>query len=75
VLVFADATTESSLFGIAAVVTAVGGVVTTVLAHRKGTKEAKAKADEECYQRLRATREESEKLASELHSLKMRQFE
>jgi hypothetical protein len=75
VLVFADATTESSLFGIAAIITAIGGVVTTIVAHKKGTKEATEKAAQECHERVQALRKESEGLAEELHQIKMGRFE
>jgi len=67
----AETTTESSLFGIAAIITALGGVVTTVVAHRKGKSEATEKAAQECHERVTALRKESEQLGEELHQLKM----
>lgn len=69
------ATEESSLLGIAAIVTAIGGIVTTILAHRASAREAKGKAEQECLERLKATRQESEQLAEELHRVKMERFE
>jgi len=67
-------TTESSLFGIAAIITAIGGVITTIVAHRKSSKEATAKAEQECHDRVLALQKESEGLAEELHTLKMERF-
>lgn len=60
--------------GLAALITAIGGIVTIILGHRSSAKEAKVKAEEECLERLSATREESEQLAEELHRMKMEKF-
>lgn len=65
---------EENLLGIAALITAIGGVLATILAHRTSAKEAKDKAEEDCLERLRVSREESEKLAEELHDVKMRHW-
>jgi hypothetical protein len=62
---------DPTLLGIAACISALGGVLTTIWAHRKSKKEEQ----EECHKRLRETREESEALAEELHSLKMSRFQ
>jgi uncharacterized membrane protein (DUF106 family) len=66
---------DPTLLGVAAIVSALGGVVSTILAHRSAKKEAKRKADEECLERLRATRVEAEQLAEELHRMKMGRFQ
>jgi hypothetical protein len=62
--------TESTLLGLAAVLTALGGLVSVILAFRK----ARSDETEECLQRLKAAREAEERLASELHELKMERF-
>jgi len=68
------ATDETVWLGVAAVITAVGGILATVWSHRSAKKEAADKADQECYERLKATRAESEQLAEELHRIKMGRF-
>jgi hypothetical protein len=65
---------EVDFVGIAALLTALGGLVTTVIAHRQGKKEQQSKSEEDCYERLKAVREESEGLAQELHELRMKEF-
>jgi len=55
------------LLGVAAVVSAVGGCASTILALRKGRDEE----HEAALSRLKECREESERLAQELHDLKM----
>jgi len=62
---------EPTLLGVAAIITSCGGLMTTIIASRRSGKEAKAKADEQCYERLREVRSESEQLANELHRLRM----
>jgi hypothetical protein len=64
-------TDETWLLAAASFLTAVGGIVATVLAHRAASKEAKRKADDACFDRLRDSRAEAERLADELHRLKM----
>lgn len=58
---------EATLLGIAAVVSAIGGIASTVAAIRKGRSEEYEHALEE----LKLTRAEAESLASELHRRKM----
>ena len=63
--------TEQTLFGIAAVISALTGLATTILALRKSRNEEQ----EECLRRLRETRVESEQVAKELHALKVKYHE
>jgi hypothetical protein len=65
----ASSTTEASLLGAAAVVTAICGLTTTALALRKNRSEE----HELCLERLKNTRTEAERLATELHQMKMRE--
>jgi len=58
----------------AAVVTACMGVITTVVGLRRTSKQVKDKSDEDCIDRLRATRKESEELAEALHGLRMARY-
>jgi uncharacterized protein YigA (DUF484 family) len=60
-----------TLLGIAAVVTALGGLASTVLALRRNRTEE----HEHALKELAACRAESERLAKELHELKMRHGE
>jgi hypothetical protein len=57
-----------TLLGLAAIVSAVGGIASTIMALRKSHDEEYQAA----LTRLRECREESERLATELHELKMR---
>jgi hypothetical protein len=59
--------TEASLLGAAAVVSAIGGMVSTVMALRK----SKSEEHEECLRHLKEARAEAESLAQELHGLRM----
>jgi hypothetical protein len=61
------AATESTLLGAAAILTAIGGIASTVYALRRGRTEDHQQA----LDRLRECRAESERLARELHELKM----
>jgi len=65
---------DPTLLGIAAIIAAVGGIVSTIFADRRARREERVKAEEECVQRLKETREEAERLAEELHRLKMERF-
>jgi len=58
---------QASLIGIAAFITAIGGVASTIMALRKSNSED----HQQCIENLKACREESEKLAAELHKLRM----
>lgn len=63
---------DPTLLGLAAVITALSGVVSTIVGTRRARREAREKAEEECLQRLKKTRAEAEAVAAELHELKMR---
>ncbi|HEY5708592.1 MAG TPA: hypothetical protein VIS51_04290 [Solirubrobacterales bacterium] len=56
-----------TLLGVAAIVSAIGGIASTIMALRKSTDEQHVHALEQ----LAATRAESERLAAELHALKL----
>lgn len=56
-----------TLLGAAAVISALGGMISTVMALRKSRNEE----HEECLEHLKECRAEAEKLAKELHDLKM----
>lgn len=56
-----------TLLGIAAIVSATGGIASTVLALRK----SRSEEHEECLKHLKDARAESERLARELHELRM----
>lgn len=62
---------EPWLLGLAAVITSIGGLITSMITIRRSGKEAKEKADDECRERLRATRVEAEQLAAEIHDYRM----
>ena len=62
--VFTDSVT---LLGIAAFITAIGGVASTIYALKHGRSEE----HEEAIERLRECRAEAERLAAELHALRM----
>lgn len=57
-----------TLLGVAAVMTAVGGIASTIMAIRKGRSEE----EQQLVERLKETRAEAERLAKELHDIKMR---
>lgn len=56
-----------TVLGLAAFITAVGGIASTIVALRKNRSEE----HEECLRKLKEAREESERLAQELHNLRM----
>jgi hypothetical protein len=66
-----EASGETTLLGIAAVITAISGVLSTIFGSRRSAKEAKEKAEEECREKLKAARIEAEEAAAELHRLRM----
>jgi Na+-transporting methylmalonyl-CoA/oxaloacetate decarboxylase gamma subunit len=66
-----EATGEATLLGIAAVITAISGVISTIVGSRRSAKEAKEKAEEECREKLKVARIEAEEAAAELHRLRM----
>jgi hypothetical protein len=58
----------ATLLGVAAIVSAIGGCASTILAIRKSHSEE----HEACLERLKETRADAEKLAAELHEVRMR---
>lgn len=69
------ATGDATLLGWAAIITALSGIVTAIWGAIKSHKEGKEQADQELRDHLRDCREESEKLAEELHRIKMGRFD
>lgn len=59
-----------TLLGIAAVVSAIGGAASTIMAIRKQHSEE----EQECRERLKQARAEAESSAQELHERKMRDY-
>ena len=57
----------ATLLGVAAIISALGGLVSTIIALRKGRTED----HEKCIKNLQETRAEAERLAAELHEIKM----
>jgi hypothetical protein len=66
---------DPTLLGIAAIITALAGVITSIWGAVKSRREGKEKADETLRVNLRGCRSEAEKLAEELHRLKMKRFD
>jgi len=62
---------DPTLLGIAACISAIGGVTTTILGSRRARREERDKSEEECRERLKAARKEAEEAAFELHRRKM----
>jgi hypothetical protein len=60
--------TGATLLGIAAVISALGGAFSTMLAIRKSNDEN----HQQCLENLKEARADAEKYAAELHELKMR---
>lgn len=58
---------QPTLLGLAALVSAIGGIASTILALRKSRSEEHV----QCLEQLKETREEAERLAAELHQMKM----
>lgn len=63
---------QPTLLGLAAVIAAVGGILSTLIGARKARREERDKAEQECLERLKASRKEAEEAMAELHQLKMR---
>lgn len=63
---------NATLLGIAAVITAISGIISTVFGARKARREEHDKDEEQCRERLRAARKEAEEAAMELHARRMK---
>lgn len=59
---------QATLLGVAAIVSATGGAIATILSIRKSKDEEK----ENCLKRLKEARAEAESLAQELHEERMK---
>lgn len=66
--VLALSTDQPTLLGIAAFLTAIGGVASTIMAIRK----SRSEEHEKCLEQLKEARAEAEALAKELHERKMK---
>lgn len=60
------------ILALAALLTAIAGVMSAWAALRRHGKNVKATAEEECLKRLRLAREEAESVAQELHDVRMK---
>jgi len=65
---------SSTLFGIAAIISSLGGVVLGIVGIRRTRRNERDKVTEDCLQRLREARAEAETLAAALHELRMNQY-
>lgn len=65
------AISDPTLLGCAAIATSISGILSTWYGFHRSNREAKEAANEECRKRLKEAREEGEKVAAELHALKM----
>lgn len=61
------------ILALAALLTAVAGVLTGIAALRRTREKTRKTAEEECLERLREARRESESVARELHDLRMKE--
>ena len=59
------------LLGAAALLLSLAGVIATVAGVRSGRKDATAKAESDCHERLLKEQRVSEELSNQLHDLKM----
>lgn len=66
---------DATLLGLAAIITALSGIITAIWGAIKSHKEGKEQGDLELRAHLKECREEAEKLAEELHRLKMQRFD
>jgi len=62
---------QAPLLGIAAILSATGGIISTIWAIRKDRKSER----DDCREKLRDVRAEAEKYAEELHRMKMGEFD
>jgi hypothetical protein len=69
------ASDDATLLGLAAIITALSGIITAIWGLIRSRREGKEQADETLRDHLRECREESERLASELHRVKMQRFD
>jgi hypothetical protein len=56
---------------VAAVITAIGGIISSIAAAKRAKKEGIEESNAKCHERLVKMQEESERLAAELHRMKM----
>ena len=66
------AVADPTLLGLAAIATSISGILATWYGFHKNNQDTRAKAAEECQEKLRAARKEGEDVAAELHDLKMK---
>ena len=72
-LVLAAGLDGTFLLGIAAVLTALAGLITTLLAVRKSREDQKKRDEDDCHKKLLAMTRESEEFAIRLHELTLTQ--
>ena len=66
------AVADPTLLGVAALATAISGILSTWYGFHKTNKEARRQEQEECHKKLMEARKEGEDVAEELHALKMK---
>lgn len=62
---------QVTLFGAAAALSSVVGIILAILSHRQTRKSAEAQAAKETHEQLLLARQEAERLSAELHKLRM----
>jgi hypothetical protein len=62
---------DPTLFGLAAAISSISGVVLAWASHRQGRKDAQREAEKKVHEELLAARREAEELSAELHRLRM----
>jgi hypothetical protein len=63
--------TNATLLGVAALVSACGGIISTIVGVRQGKKSGA----EECQEKLRAVEREAEELSDQLHEQRMKRIQ
>jgi hypothetical protein len=66
---------NATLLGIAAVITAISGIISTIFGSKKARRDERAANEELCLERLKAARKEAEEAAMELHQRRMKEAE
>jgi hypothetical protein len=63
---------NATLLGVAAIISAISGIASTIFGARRARREEHDKDEEQCRERLRLARKEAEEAAMELHARKMK---
>jgi len=60
-----------TLLGVAAIISALGGIISTIWSHRKATRDERDKQQELCREQLKEARAEADEFAEKYHKQKM----